>query len=89
MPAAVSDGLRPALIAFLGGACSRCGWHEHPAGLQVHHTDPARKTRSFESGKLSLIDMTSIDFLEELATCRLLCANCHALHHAKERDADT
>lgn len=75
------------LVQFMGGACYRCGWSGHPVGFDFHHTD--NKTIEFSAGNLSYKRMTSLDFLEELATTELLCALCHRLHHAKERDANT
>ncbi len=68
----------------MGGACHRCGY-SHQAGLTLHHRDPSRKTRRFSGGGWTA---RSIDaaFVEELATCQLLCMNCHAEIHWHERE---
>jgi 5-methylcytosine-specific restriction endonuclease McrA len=68
-----------ALYAFLGGACAHCG-ESHPATLVIHHIDPATKTRSFRGKGWAESDITP-EFVQELATCLLLCANCHAKVH--------
>lgn len=69
-------------IAYLGGACVRCGWTADDAGklaaLHFHHK--ARKrftiatygTRSWEQ------------LVAELDNCELLCSNCHAIEHHKD-----
>jgi Homeodomain-like domain len=64
------------LVEEAGGACTICGFAEHPAALEFHHVDPSQK--SFE---LSIRGVTrSIDVLrEEAEKCVLLCSNCHAL----------
>ena len=65
--------------------CNRC--HEtHPACLQFHHTDPKEKEASLAIairrgwGRKRL--------LSEISKCEVLCANCHAKHHAAERSRD-
>lgn len=62
-------------------ACQRCG-ENHPAVLQFHHPDPAAKeimlsvaiSRGWSRARI----------LEEARKCEVLCANCHAKHHAAE-----
>jgi 5-methylcytosine-specific restriction endonuclease McrA len=67
------------LVEEAGGECVRCGFDEHPAGLQFHHLIPAEKkfavsnkgvTRSIEESRT------------EAKKCVLLCATCHALVEA-------
>jgi hypothetical protein len=62
--------------------CARCG-ENHPACLQFHHPDPVAK-------EMSVCDAvrrgwSHARILVELNKCEVLCANCHAKHHAKER----
>jgi hypothetical protein len=63
-------------------ACRRCG-EDHPACLQFHHSDAKQK-------EISVADAVRRGFgrkrmLAEIAKCEVLCANCHAKHHARER----
>jgi hypothetical protein len=62
--------------------CSRCG-ESHPACLQFHHADPKAKETSIADAIRRAWSRKRI--LAELAKCEVLCANCHAKHHAKER----
>jgi 5-methylcytosine-specific restriction endonuclease McrA len=67
-------------VAFMGGACQKCGYSAYAGALEFHHTNPAKKdfqigakgTRSFESIK------------KELLKCVLLCSNCHKEEHNKK-----
>ena len=63
-------------------ACNRCG-ENHPACLQFHHTDPSRKEISVALAVHRAWSPKSI--LDEAAKCEVLCVNCHAKHHARER----
>jgi hypothetical protein len=59
--------------------CCRCGWNEHPCGLDYHHKDSSLKKLSiarlvnFSYGKETLI--------KEVEKCILLCSNCHRVFH--------
>jgi len=64
-------------VSLMGGECTRCGYKEHPAALQFHHTDPSNKDVSWN--KLRLRAWTKIKL--ELEKCIILCANCHAIEH--------
>jgi hypothetical protein len=67
-------------------ACSRCGYKEHPAALQFHHTDDESKV----AGVTFLTRSTTASFetiMDEIAKCVVLCANCHAIHHYEEHQA--
>jgi hypothetical protein len=64
--------------------CVDCGII-HPAVLQFHHDDPTGKlgtvNRMIAEGRsLTLV-------LAEAAKCSVLCANCHAIRHWKERQS--
>jgi hypothetical protein len=54
--------------------CARCG-ENHPAVLELHHTDPSVKdiNPSAASGRKM--------FYEEAEKCIVLCANCHRIEH--------
>jgi hypothetical protein len=66
-----------------------CGYREHPSALQLDHIDPDTKYRS-KSGKLvnpsNLISRSQATIDREFGLCRVLCANCHAIHtHTVQR----
>jgi hypothetical protein len=62
--------------------CRRCG-EPHPGCLQFHHPDPKAKETSVSQAVRRGWSRKRI--LAELAKCEVLCANCHAKHHARER----
>lgn len=59
-------------------SCTKCG-ESHPATLQFHHLNGKDKTMNVSYivtggwGKKRI--------LEEIAKCKVLCANCHSIHH--------
>jgi hypothetical protein len=61
--------------------CTHCGF-SHIAALDFHHEDPATKIgnvhRFISNGQFARA-------YEEIKKCIVLCANCHRIHHAKER----
>lgn len=64
--------------------CTRCA-ESHPGCLQFHHPDPNEKEISVSEAVKRGWSRKRI--LAELAKCEVLCANCHAKHHAAERRA--
>lgn len=57
--------------------CEVCG-ENHPACLEFHHTDPKQKKFSVSARR----DRPSLEKLkEEIAKCKVLCANCHRKEH--------
>ena len=62
----------------LGGICELCSFSDIRA-LQFDHIDPSKKTCNL-TALLALKDLTKA--FNELHNCRLLCANCHAIHTA-------
>jgi len=64
--------------------CNRCG-ENHPACIQFHHPDPAAKETSVADGVRMGWGRDRI--LREIERCEVLCANCHAKHHALQRAA--
>lgn len=65
--------------------CQRCGYGEFIAALHLHHPDPTVKMRKFNQRNWSPKDFNDPAFMRELKGCQLLCANCHAEHHAEEQ----
>jgi len=72
--------------------CESCGYNAHPSALQFDHIDPATKYRTRKGALVHLSDMIgggrySLEtVLAEIAKCRVLCANCHAVHtHTVQR----
>lgn len=63
-------------------SCARCG-ESHPSCLQFHHTDPNAKEMMLATAIRRAWGKARI--LAEASKCEVLCANCHAKHHAKER----
>ena len=60
--------------------CNICGYNEHPAALQFDHIHPDQKLFGIGSCKSTNLKTLFI----ELRKCRVLCANCHAIHTFKE-----
>jgi heterodisulfide reductase subunit B len=62
-------------------SCTQCGF-SHSAALDFHHTDPDKKeniiSKLVSEGRFSAA-------MEELQKCIVLCANCHRVHHYKEK----
>ena len=59
----------------LKAGCAICGYNEHACAVEFDHIDPSQKLFNVASGK----DHSWSDFLAEIAKCRILCANCHAV----------
>jgi len=70
-----------------GKSCVVCGWNEHPEILQFHHKD--RGTKKFTIGNIAITERITPKNIElvkqEINKCILLCPNCHAVLHLKER----
>jgi protein-arginine kinase activator protein McsA len=61
--------------------CTKCE-QNHPAALDFHHTDPSEK----ENIVSNLVSQGSfVAAMEEVQKCIVLCANCHRIHHAEEK----
>jgi 5-methylcytosine-specific restriction endonuclease McrA len=63
-----------ALKIILG--CELCGYRKHPSALQFDHINPEDKLMSVSKAHSWGLKET----LEEMSKCRVLCANCHAIH---------
>ena len=76
--------------------CESCGFNTHSSALQFDHIDPSTKYRDSKGNLVSPSSMVNCSLqvmLHEFAKCRILCANCHAIHthtvqrsHLSERD---
>ena len=60
----------------LEAGCEMCGYNEHSCALQFDHRDPSKKLFNVTRGR----DYPWKVFLAEIDKCRVLCANCHAVH---------
>jgi hypothetical protein len=61
--------------------CTKCGF-SHPAALDFHHEDPTTKegdVHFFAAGGQYK------KAREEIKKCIVLCANCHRIHHHKQK----
>jgi L-lactate utilization protein LutB len=62
--------------------CVECG-ESHPACLDFHHINP--KEKSFALGRIN--KFLSVKLLQnEIAKCRVLCANCHRKEHYQQKE---
>jgi predicted HNH restriction endonuclease len=66
-------------------ACEWCGF-SNPRALVYHHVDKVSKQDGISSMVMRRLSIETI--AQELAKCIVLCANCHAIHHASERDSE-
>lgn len=66
--------------------CESCGYNAHPRALGFDHIDPATKYRTRNGRVVHLSDMVTsgryalVTILAEIAKCRVMCHNCHAVH---------
>lgn len=66
--------------------CSKCGYKKHWSALQLHHNDPEQK--KFNMGPF-LRQKSTLERIEELDKCILLCANCHwEFHNNLDKDIE-
>lgn len=72
---------RAALIADLKRCygCANCG-ETDPDVLDFHHLNPDQKRFTVSD---MLYRLTLEELLAEIATCQVLCGNCHRKHHAQ------
>lgn len=74
-------------VALLGGICVDCeGRFEHHEVYDFHHLDPKAKDHDLTDGD-SWMAYRWEKLERELKKCVLLCANCHRIRHAREREA--
>lgn len=61
--------------------CRRCNFKD-PRALQFHHRDPSTKLFNIANKKRANMDR----LMAEIAKCDVICANCHFIEHAEERE---
>ncbi len=63
--------------------CLECGF-DHPAALDFHHRDAAKKNFDISQAVCDRKNLKLIKTeIEE--NCDVLCSNCHRIHHYEER----
>lgn len=77
--------MRLRAIAEKGGKCEHCQQAFHHSAMDFHHVDPSTKETK---GKGIPSNSSWASIQKELAKTILLCANCHRIHHYKERNPD-
>lgn len=69
--------------------CHYCGYNSHPSALQLDHIDPDTKYTTSKGKRLNpgeLVRYSQAILFAEVRKCRVLCANCHAIHtHTVQR----
>jgi hypothetical protein len=61
--------------------CAHCGF-SHVAAMDFHHEDPATKDGNVHD---YISNGQFAKAYEEIKKCIVLCANCHRIHHHKEK----
>jgi len=64
--------------------CQICGYNKHPVALEFDHLNKADKVKDVSNMKKGNLKK----LIAEVRKCRVLCANCHAIHSKKQRDED-
>jgi hypothetical protein len=67
--------------------CESCGYNANPAALQFDHIDPDTKLISASGRRVnpgSMLSYSQTKIFAEIAKCRILCANCHAIHTVEQ-----
>mgnify|MGYP006399582549 FL=1 len=62
--------------------CKICGYKKHPNALHFDHIDTKNKMKEIAY----LVNYGLQTIKNEMRKCRVLCANCHAEHTAKQRE---
>jgi hypothetical protein len=62
--------------------CTECGF-SHPGALQFHHKNKEDKVFSISEAAKNKFSLDRVK--AEIKKCVVLCANCHAIHHWRER----
>lgn len=75
---------RRALLAELKDKpCIKCDGRFHPAAMDFHHRDASEKDLKYTAWSYVL---KHDELLAEVAKCDVICANCHRILHAEERE---
>ena len=70
---------KTALIIFMGGECSKCGYKKNLAAFEFHHVD--RDAKDFMIDARTFANHSWKNIIKETAKCILVCANCHREEH--------
>jgi hypothetical protein len=73
---------RMRLDCILGAPCCDCGNYYDPECMQFHHIDPNEK----EYNVSNLVVRKWHLVINEIRKCVIICSNCHATRHQKERE---
>lgn len=65
------------IIKYLGSKCRHCGYDLYLSSLDIHHLDPSKKDKNFNTHRYWSWDR----ILNEIENCILLCRNCHGAYH--------
>jgi hypothetical protein len=68
---------------FENNPCHFCG-EKDPLVLEFDHIDPS--TKIYNIGNMKQAQFSKKTILREIEKCRVLCANCHSKHTAKQRN---
>lgn len=71
-------------VEYKGGECEDCGWSGNIVGFDFHHLDATKK--DFEVNSAVIASMSWDRVAKELDKCKLLCAICHRIEHARIKD---
>lgn len=76
---------RLAIWRYIAPKCTICGFNEHPAAMDMHHTGTKEKLMSELIAKLASapLEHNAALVIQEACQCIPLCSNCHRLLHAK------
>jgi hypothetical protein len=81
---------KKALAEKKANGCEDCGFNAHPTALALDHIDPKTKHVTKTGRRPSpgtMINYNPLVFALELAKCRVLCHNCHAIHTFFQQEA--
>lgn len=93
-PGFPTNTLKAICARALGSQCRHCGYRQSLAALEFHHLDPGgklvtiggREKKGEGVASRRLRPKTIQAALLEAAKCELICSNCHADSHWKERN---
>jgi hypothetical protein len=71
----------------IDNGCETCGYNTNQAALQFDHIDPNTKLISATGRRVNpgaMLSYSQSMILSEIAKCRILCANCHAIHSVEQ-----
>jgi hypothetical protein len=69
----------------LAYGCCKCGYNKCTNALHFHHTHDKTK----EISRMVQQSYSMDRLVEEMRKCIILCANCHAEHHATQQRGDS